>query len=44
MKKLMILVLPFVLLATGCTNVVEEQKNDYLTYKSNLTTKEDLNN
>ena len=44
MKKLMILVLPFVLLSTGCTNVVEEQKNYYLTYKSNLTTKEDLNN
>lgn len=41
MKKIVILILPFLLLI-GCTNKLEEEKYEYLTYKSELQEREEF--
>ncbi|MGM9882158.1 MAG: hypothetical protein ACI31S_04880 [Bacilli bacterium] len=42
MKRILLIMLLFLLV--GCTNKVEEEKNNYLTYKSNLQEKEEFDN
>lgn len=42
MKKILLIMLLFLLV--GCTNKLEEEKNTYLTYKSDLQEKEEFNN
>lgn len=42
MKKLAVLTLLLLIIISGCTNKVEEEKNAYLSYKSDLEEKEEF--